>query len=263
MFEDEAFLRSMRRASAAVALAGLGVAALWGLAMVALRDVLGAPVVPFELGAVLGSLGNRIMGAEGGQGFKIWWWILLAVVPIASLGAHELVHAFFFKQYAPPGTRVSFGSNAGMGMLYASAEGVLYTRGQYLVIALAVHAFFFKQYAPPGTRVSFGSNAGMGMLYASAEGVLYTRGQYLVIALAPSIVVSLLIIALGMGLKWPLWTFIVATAHLVGCTGDWGYARAIVADPAIAWCEDTSYGVAFFGEDRPGGFTVVEGGRRS
>ena len=216
MFEDEAFLRFMRRASAAVALAGLGAAALWGLAMVALRDVLGAPVVPFELGAVLGSLGNRIMGSEGGQGFKIWWWILLAVVPIASLGAHELVHAFFFKQYAPPGTRVSFGSNAGMGMLYASAEGVLYTRGQYLVIALA-----------------------------------------------PSIVVSLLIIALGMGLKWPLWTFIVATAHLVGCTGDWGYARAIVADPAIAWCEDTSYGVAFFGEDRPGGFTVVEGGRRS
>lgn len=216
MFEDEAFLRFMRRASAAVALAGLGAVALWGLAMVALRDVLGAPVVPFELGAVLGSLGNRIMGAEGGQGFKIWWWVLLAVVPIASLGAHELVHAFFFKQYAPPGTRVSFGSNAGMGMLYASAEGVLYTRGQYLVIALA-----------------------------------------------PSIVVSLLIIALGMGLKWPLWTFIVATAHLVGCTGDWGYARAIVADPAIAWCEDTSYGVAFFGEDRPGGFTVVEGGRRS
>lgn len=216
MFEDEAFLRFMRRASAAVALAGLGAAALWGLAMVALRDVLGAPVVPFELGAVLGSLGNRIMGSEGGQGFKIWWWILLAVVPIASLGAHELVHAFFFKQYAPPGTRVSFGSNAGMGMLYASAEGVLYTRGQYLVIALA-----------------------------------------------PSIVVSLLIIALGMGLRWPLWTFIVATAHLVGCTGDWGCVRAIVADPAIAWCEDTSYGVAFFGEDRPGGFTVVEGGRRS
>lgn len=216
MFEDEAFLRSMRRASAAVALAGLGVAALWGLAMVALRDVLGAPVVPFELGAVLGSLGNRIMGAEGGQGFKIWWWVLLAAVPVASLGAHELVHAFFFKRYAPPGTRVSFGSNAGMGMLYASAEGVLYTRGQYLVIALA-----------------------------------------------PSIVVSLLIIALGMGLRWPLWTFIVATAHLVGCTGDWGYARAIVADPAIAWCEDTSYGVAFFGEDRFGGFTVVEGGRRS
>lgn len=216
MLEDEAFLRSMRRASAAVALAGLGAAALWGLAMVALRDVLGAPVVPFELGVVLGSLGNRIMGAEGGQGFKIWWWVLLAVVPIASLGAHELVHAFFFKQYAPPGTRVSFGSNAGMGMLYASAEGVLYTRGQYLVIALA-----------------------------------------------PSIVVSLLIIALGMGLRWPLWTFIVATAHLVGCTGDWGYARAIVADPAIAWCEDTSYGVAFFGEDRSEGFTVVEGGRRS
>lgn len=216
MFGDEAFLRSMRRASAAVALAGLGAAALWGLAMVALRDVLGAPVVPFELGAVLGPLGNRIMGAEGGQGFKIWWWVLLAVVPIASLGAHELVHAFFFKQYAPPGTRVSFGSNAGMGMLYASAEGVLYTRGQYLVIALA-----------------------------------------------PSIVVSLLIIALGMGLRWPLWTFIVATAHLVGCTGDWGYARAIVANPAIEWCEDTSYGVAFFGEDRFGGFTVVEGGRRS
>lgn len=216
VFEDEVFLRSMRRASAAVALAGLGAAALWGLAMVALHGVFGAPVVPFELGAVLGSLGNRIMGVASAQGFKIWWWILLAVVPVASLGLHEFVHAFLFKQYAPPGTHVAFGSNADMGMLYASAEGVLYTRGQYLVIALA-----------------------------------------------PSIVVSLLLIAVGVGLRWPLWTFIVVTAHLVGCTGDWGYVRAILKDPAIAYCEDTSYGVAFFGDGDFDGFTVVEGGRRS
>ena len=88
------------------------------------------------------------------------------------------------------------------------------------------------------------------MLYASAEGVVYGRAQYLTIALAPSVVVTLLLMAVGLGLRWPLWTILVVVVHLSGCTGDWGYVRAIVRNPAIAFCEDTSYGVAFYAEGR-------------
>lgn len=190
----------MRRTSGLTVLAGIVAAVVWGLGMSVLHRVLGAPVVPFELGAMFGSWGNGILGMEGGQKFQLWWWILLVVASLASLALHELVHAFFFRQFAPPGSRVTFGSNLEMGMIYASAEGIIYTRDQYLVIALA-----------------------------------------------PSIVVSLLIMALGMGLRWPLWTIIVVTAHLAGCSGDWGYVRAIRRNPAIAYCEDTSYGVAFYG----------------
>ena len=138
---------------------------------------------------MFGAWGNGVLGVEGGQKFQLWWWILLVLVPLASLGLHELVHAFFFSQFAPPGSRVTFGSNWEMGMIYASAEGIMYTRDQYLVIALA-----------------------------------------------PSIVVSLLLMVLGMGLRWPLWTVIVVTVHLTGCSGDWGYVRAIRNDPAIAYC---------------------------
>lgn len=203
MFEDEPFLRFARRASGLVVLGGVLAAALWGAAMSALHAVAGAPVVPFELGAMFGEWGNRLLGVEGGQGFTVWWWVLLVAVSAASFALHELVHAFFFKQYAPPGTRVTFGSNLGMGMLYANAEGVVYGRAQYLTIALA-----------------------------------------------PSVVVTLLLMAVGLGLRWPLWTILVVVVHLSGCTGDWGYVRAIVRNPAIAFCEDTSYGVAFYAEGR-------------
>lgn len=203
VFEDEPFLRFARRASGLVVLGGVLAAALWGAAMSALHAVAGAPVVPFELGAMFGEWGNRLLGVEGGQGFTVWWWVLLVAVSAASFALHELVHAFFFKQYAPPGTRVTFGSNLGMGMLYASAEGVVYGRVQYLTIALA-----------------------------------------------PSVVVTLLLMAVGLGLRWPLWTILVVVVHLSGCTGDWGYVRAIVRNPAIAFCEDTSYGVAFYAEGR-------------
>ena len=127
----------MRRASGFTVLAGIAAAVVWGLGMSALHRVLGAPVVPFELGAMFGAWGNGVLGVEGGQKFQLWWWILLVLAPLASLGLHELVHAFFFSQFAPPGSRVTFGSNWEMGMIYASAEGIMYTRDQYLVIALA------------------------------------------------------------------------------------------------------------------------------
>ena len=40
-----------------------------------------------------------------------------------------------------------------------------------------------------------------------------------------------------------------AVLHLTGCAGDWGYVHELRADPLITHCEDTSYGVCFYGDD--------------
>ena len=235
-FEDKAFLRRATHASLAVIAGGFVVAVVWWLTLGALSDATGVAMWPFELTTAFGGLGSRMMGADSGSvQMNPLWWVLLAVVTLASLVVHELVHGFFFRQFAPAGSHISFGANLKLGMLYASAEGIIYTRQQYLVIAVA-----------------------------------------------PSIVVTLLLLAIGIGLKWPLWTIIVVTAHLSGCTGDWGYVRTIMRDTSITHCEDTSWGVEFYGDEcaemdedaegaapiAPGensaagkGFSVVDGGK--
>lgn len=117
-----------------------------------------------------------------------------------------------------------------------------------LVAHEAVHALLFKAFAPRGARVTFG--AAQGMVYACAEGVMYTRVRYLAVALAPSVAVTALVAVGAAAVEVSLWGLLVGGLHLSGCTGDWGYARAIRRDPAIRWCEDTAWGVAFYGEDR-------------
>ena len=198
-FEDRRFQTSMARASIAVVAGGVAVGVLWGVGVGTLSASSGVAMEPFESPS------------------PAVWALSLAAAVLASLALHELVHAFFFRRFAPPGARVTFGANLRAGMVYASAEGVVYTRDQYRVIALS-----------------------------------------------PSIVVTALLIAVGIGLKWPLWTIVTATAHLSGCTGDWGYVARIDRDPSIKWCEDTSWGVRFYGEDledAPAGFSVVDGGK--
>lgn len=197
-FEDRAFQERMVRMSAAVLVAGAALGAAWFAA--GMPDRLGLP--PCELSGVLfGGAGPRIAGLPP----VVWWLALLAAGSFASLVLHE-----------------------------------------------AVHAVFFKAFAPPGARVTFGANWGAGMLYACAEGVVYTRGQYLAIALAPSLAVSAAAFALGMASGWPLLWYVVAVLHLTGCTGDWGYVRAIRSNRSIAYCEDTDWGVCFYAEGGAG-----------
>lgn len=59
--------------------------------------------------------------------------VTLAVY-LLSLPAHELIHALFFKLFSPGG-KITLGYKN--GMLYAGSLGNVYTRRQYLVIALA------------------------------------------------------------------------------------------------------------------------------
>lgn len=199
VFEDREFLHSIKRDSMLVFEAGIVAGVLWTCAMTALRELGNAPFVPFELGDVLGSWGLALMGVSGEASPNPAWWISLAAAIAGSLVLHELVHAFFFKKFAPPGAHVSFGANLKAGMIYATAGDILYTRSQYEIIVLA-----------------------------------------------PTFVVTLLVIALGLGLSWPLWTLIVAVVHLSGCTGDWGYVHALRRDPSITHCRDTEWGVEFY-----------------
>ncbi|MFR3451500.1 MAG: DUF3267 domain-containing protein [Collinsella sp.] len=190
----------MRSLSATVLVAGVLAAILWALAMVALREFFDALVTLSSSVPSWVALGDRLMGVEERRARRRYPLVDLPVVAIpATFAVHELVHALFFRHYAPPGAQITFGSNLKMGMIYASAEGVVYPRDAYLVIALA-----------------------------------------------PSIIVTLLVIVLGIGFRWPLWTIVVATAHLSVHQG-LGYVRAIRSDPTIAYCEDTAWGVSFYG----------------
>lgn len=191
-FEDESFLKTVTCLSVAALVAGLLVALAVALGVAMCAPQLFDP----ELTA---------MFDEGGFLRFLAWLVGVSTATMLSLGVHELVHAVFFKAYAPAGAHVTFGANWKLGMLYACAEGIVYTRRQYLVIALA-----------------------------------------------PSIAVTALCLVLGFVLGHPVAGSFVAVLHLSGCSGDWAYVREITGDPAITHCEDTDYGVCFYGEDACG-----------
>ena len=190
VYDDRAFLRWASRASVVVLLLGCVAAVAWCALVAAVGAAVGRELAAFEIG--WGTLFSR----PG-------WWVALVVGVVLSLAVHELVHGFFFRQFAPADAHVTYGAN-------------------------------WKR----------------GVLYASAEGVVFTRRQYEVALIAPTIVVTCGLLFIGIGLKWPLWTIIVATLHLSGCTGDWGYLARMRRDPAITHCEDTSFGVRFL-SDQP------------
>lgn len=197
-FEDKAFLHGISRMSVAVVLAGAALGVAWFASGAPER--LGLPGQEFVRVVVEGQgfLGPLPSGTV---------WLAAGVIGcFASLGVHELVHGIFFKLFAPAGSKVKFGANLKAGMLYASVDGAIYTRRQYLIISLA-----------------------------------------------PTVIVTAFLLALGVAVGWPLLGYGLAVIHLSGCTGDWGYAKRILSDPRIVYCEDTSWGVKFFAEGAAGG----------
>lgn len=189
-FEDEAFIKRISIMSAWAFLAGV-------LATLLLAAALAA-CAPQRLDAWLTGL-----FADDGEGFVgfLKWFGWTAVAVVLSLVVHELVHGALFKAFAPRGARVTFGANWEKGMLYASAEGIVYSRGHYMAVALA-----------------------------------------------PTFLVTSLVVAAGFACGCPVAGAFAATLHLSGCTGDWGYVREMLRDPGIRWCEDTAWGVCFYGE---------------
>lgn len=187
-FEDKPFLSWVSRMSFIVAVAGLVVGVVWFCA----AELLGVGVLDAEL--------ERALSGGGLDGISVWFVYLIAGAVVSFL-VHE-----------------------------------------------AVHALFFKLFAPPEAHVTFGANWKMGMLYACAEGIIYTRRQYESIVLAPTVLVTAAVVGIGAAWAHPLWAIMVATLHLSGCTGDWGYVRAIHRARRVAWCEDTTWGVQFYGD---------------
>ncbi len=128
-FEDKAFLARMMRMTAATLVVGAIAGVAWFVS--GAPDMLGLP--GSELASVLHG-----DDAHASVLPPVFWWLAFGSVGcFASLAVHELVHAVCFKLFAPAGTKVTFGANWKAGMLYACAENITYTRGQYLVIALA------------------------------------------------------------------------------------------------------------------------------
>ena len=180
-FEDEDFLH---------------VCFVWGLVVLA---VFAACLVPVFM--LLGGPVDLDTAEAGGWTAVVGWMVGLVTVSAASFAVHELVHAVFFKLLAPAGAHVTFGANRETCMIYACAEGVVYSRMRYVAICLA-----------------------------------------------PTVVLTVAF-ALGFAFSgYSLLCFLAAGLHLSGCVGDWYYVRTILRDRRIVACEDTSFGVRFFGK---------------
>lgn len=107
VFEDEALLSHITKLSAAVFVSGVALA------------------VALFIEGFFRSMGDPLT------------YVYIVFGLVLSVPLHEAVHALFFKAFAPGSAKIRFGANRETWMVYASAEGVVYSRAQYLAIALA------------------------------------------------------------------------------------------------------------------------------
>lgn len=180
--EDERFLVRMARMSVAVLLAGVGFAILW---FAVSNSPL--PICPLELNVALGPLGAAITGEPAASGWSVaGWWFALGAGCVVSFAAHELVHGFVFGRFMPAGHKVTYGGNLKKGILYASAEGVLFTRDQYLLVAAAPTIVITSLVAAAGWgfRGRFGQLRWLRFICRDARAIGATLGQYCAIPIS-------------------------------------------------------------------------------
>lgn len=114
-FGDDALRQRLVRASAWLLIGGTALA-------VALSVVAGTGVIE-EMRALPGDWGAAL------------WPLAMAALSVAALPVHELVHALFMRVLGGPGTRVSFGYQA--GMLYAGCPGLVLSKPRFVAVLLA------------------------------------------------------------------------------------------------------------------------------
>ena len=114
-FGDDALRQRLVRASAWLLIGGAALA-------VALSVVAGTGVI------------EEMRALPGGGGGALWP-LAMAALSVAALPVHELVHALFMRVLGGPGTRVSFGYQA--GMLYAGCPGLVLSKPRFVAVLLA------------------------------------------------------------------------------------------------------------------------------
>lgn len=114
-FGDDALRQRLVRASAWLLIGGAALA-------VALSVVAGTGVIE-EMRALPGDWGAAM------------WPLAMAALSVVALPVHELVHALFMRVLGGPGTRVSFGYQA--GMLYAGCPGLVLSKPSFVAVLLA------------------------------------------------------------------------------------------------------------------------------
>ena len=114
-FGDDALRQRLVRASAWLLIGGAALA-------VALSVVAGTGVI------------EEMRALPGGWGAALWP-LAMAALSVAALPVHELVHALFMRVLGGPGTRVSFGYQA--GMLYAGCPGLVLSKPRFVAVLLA------------------------------------------------------------------------------------------------------------------------------
>lgn len=114
-FGDDALRQRLVRVSAWLLIGGAALA-------VALSVVAGTGVIE-EMRALPGDWGAAM------------WPLAMAALSVVALPVHELVHALFMRVLGGPGTRVSFGYQA--GMLYAGCPGLVLSKPRFVVVLLA------------------------------------------------------------------------------------------------------------------------------
>ena len=114
-FGDDALRQRLVRASAWLLIGGATLA-------VALSIVAGTGVIE-EMRALPGDWGAAM------------WPLAMAALAVVALPVLELVHALFMHVLGGPGTRVSFGYQA--GMLYAGCPGLVLSKPRFVVVLLA------------------------------------------------------------------------------------------------------------------------------
>ena len=97
--------------------------------------IIGGAALAVALSVVAGTGVIEEMRALPGDWGAAMWPLAMATLSIVALPVHELVHALFMRVLGGPGTRVSFGYQA--GMLYAGCPGLVLSKPRFVVVLLA------------------------------------------------------------------------------------------------------------------------------
>lgn len=97
--------------------------------------LLGGAALAVTLSVVAGTGVIEEMLALPGDWGAVMWPLAMAALSVVAFPVHELVHALFMRVLGGPGTRVSFGYQA--GMLYAECPGLVLSKPRFVAVLLA------------------------------------------------------------------------------------------------------------------------------